>query len=113
MLLSALAGKEIIDVAQGVRLGLLKEADLLVDPSDGRIEALIIPVRRGWWSRGELVVPWSQVLKVGPDLIVVDLAAASPTAGIARPPGDRLRPAPQRLRTGRESVGGGNGHWRL
>ncbi|HEY8342857.1 MAG TPA: YlmC/YmxH family sporulation protein [Calditerricola sp.] len=65
--------KEIIDYDRGERLGVLGEADLLLDPS-GRIEAIVLaaPSLFGFpRRRAAIVIPWDAVLSVGPDLIIV------------------------------------------
>ncbi len=74
MRFSELEGKEVIDIAEGVRLGPCGQADLLVDAETGRIEALLIPYRRRWRGREELEIPWSDVRKVGRDVLIVDLS---------------------------------------
>jgi len=113
MLMSELIGKEIVDLSQGVRWGPLRDADLLVDLRDGHVEALILPVRRGWMGRSEVVIPWERVVKVGREVIVVDLGSGSPAEGISGPAPERLRASASRRLVRGESVEGGNGHWRL
>lgn len=112
MLLSELIGKEIVDLSQGVKWGPLRDADLVLNIRGGCVEALVIPVRRGWRGRGELVIPWERVVKVGQDVIVVDLASPSGD-GISPAVTGRLRAKAARRLVRRESVDGGNGHWRL
>ncbi|MEW6046308.1 MAG: YlmC/YmxH family sporulation protein [Bacillota bacterium] len=111
--MSELVGKEIVDLSQGVRWGPVREADLVVDLREGQIEALVIPVRRGWRGHGEVVIPWSRVLKVGRDVIIVDLGSHEPPEGIPVSAGERLNLPRARRTSRRESVEGGNGHWRL
>lgn len=77
MRFSDLAGKEIIDLDQGVRLGVLGEADIVFESRTGRVRAIVIAERGSWWHRGrEIVVPWRGIRKIGVDLIVVDLSTA-------------------------------------
>lgn len=113
MLMSELIGKEIVDLSEGVKWGPLRDADLVVDLRGGHIEALVIPVRRGWMGRGELVIPWERVVKVGRHVIVVDLSTGSPAESISEAATERLRASATRRLVRRESVEGGNGHWRL
>ena len=113
MLMSEIIGKEIVDLSQGVKWGPLRDADLMVDLRSGQVEALIIPVRRGWLGRSEVVIPWERVLKVGREVIVVDLGAGSPAEGISGVAPERLRASSSRRLVRGESVEGGNGHWRL
>lgn len=73
---SDLAGKEIIDIDQGIRLGVINDTDLVIDTDAGRVVAIIIPSRGGWWARRELEIPWHGIRKIGVDLIIVDLSTA-------------------------------------
>lgn len=73
---SDLAGKEIIDIDQGIRLGIINDTDLVIDTDAGRVVAIIIPSRGGWWARRELEIPWHGIRKIGVDLIIVDLSTA-------------------------------------
>lgn len=81
MLLSDLAGKEIINLYNGAKLGLVGDADLDIS-ANGAVEAIILTSRGGfsgfWSSKGErdrenLVIPWQTVKKVGSEVIIVDL----------------------------------------
>jgi len=74
---SDLAGKEIIDIDQGIRLGVINDTDLVIDTEAGRVVAIIIPSRGGWWARRELEIPWHGIRKIGVDLIIVDLSTAT------------------------------------
>jgi len=74
---SDLAGKEIIDIDQGVRLGIINDTDLVIDTDAGRVVSIIIPGRGGLWSRRELEIPWHGIRKIGVDLIIVDLSTAA------------------------------------
>lgn len=81
MLLSDLAGKEIINLHDGARLGLVGDADLDIS-SNGAVEAIILASRGGfsgfWSSKGDrdrdlLVIPWKTIRKVGSEVIIIDL----------------------------------------
>ena len=81
MLLSDLASKEIINLHDGAKLGLVGDADLDIS-LNGSVEAIILTSRGGfsgfWGSRGErerdtLVIPWHTVKKVGSEVIIIDL----------------------------------------
>ncbi|SHI55434.1 YlmC/YmxH family sporulation protein [Desulfosporosinus lacus] len=81
MLLSDLAGKEIINLYDGGKLGLVGDADLEIS-INGSVEAIILTSRGGfsgfWGSKGDrereqLVIPWQTVKKVGSEVIIVDL----------------------------------------
>lgn len=78
MLLSELAGKEIINLHDGAKLGLIGDADLAVSQS-GSIEAIILTSKSGFAGflgdreRDILVIPWQAIRKVGSEVVIVDL----------------------------------------
>ncbi|MGI6035934.1 MAG: YlmC/YmxH family sporulation protein [Limnochordia bacterium] len=78
MLYSELAGKEIISINEGLRLGLVDRADAIIDTETGRLTALILPVpgtrrleRKRW-----MMLPWHGIKKIGVDLLIVDMSQA-------------------------------------
>jgi YlmC/YmxH family sporulation protein len=74
MRLSELGGKEIVDINRAERLGVLGQTDLEFS-DNGQITALIIPSVKwfGLMKKGnELRVPWSQIKKVGADMLIID-----------------------------------------
>lgn len=75
---SDLAGKEIIDIGDGARLGVISETDLVIDCERGRVRSIIIPTRGRFWGRRELVIPWRGIKKIGVDLIIVDMREVGP-----------------------------------
>lgn len=74
MLLSELAGKEMIDVSTGTRNGVLGGADLWIDEESGRIDAILLSPSGFSFGkkREETVIPWSSILRVGQDMIILD-----------------------------------------
>lgn len=78
MRLSQLLNKRIINIFDGEILGLVGDADLLVDEVSGEIKALVVPFR-GAAERGRraerrwLSIGWDKVCKVGAEVIVVDV----------------------------------------
>lgn len=72
-----LAGKEIVNVYDGARLGVVGESDLVIDPESGQINAIIIPRRSNlinfWADKQQMIIPWESIKKIGHDLIIVDL----------------------------------------
>lgn len=82
MRLSQLLNKRIINIYDGEILGLVGDADLLVDEDSGEIRALVVPWRGGWAALNErgrrsaerrvLQIGWDCVCKVGSEVIVVD-----------------------------------------
>ena len=77
MRISALAGKEIINSFDGVRLGTIGDSDMIIDPESGEIISILLPHRSGllnlWLDKQEMEIPWSSVKKIGSEVIVVDL----------------------------------------
>lgn len=78
MRLSELMGKRIVNIYDGDILGLVGDSDLVVDPENGRIEAILLPcrgegTRRFTTEKRILTIPWSSVCKIGTEVIVVDL----------------------------------------
>lgn len=74
MRLSELAGKEMIDVRTGTRVGVLGGADLTIDEESGRIDSILL-VASGFSfgkRREEAVIPWGAIVKIGPDMILLD-----------------------------------------
>lgn len=75
--MAELAGKEIVNVYDGARLGVVGESDIVVDSESGQINAFIIP-RRGnlinfWADRQHMVIPWDSIKKIGQEVIIVEL----------------------------------------
>lgn len=77
MRLSKLAGKEIINLQDGGRLGVIAETDLVVDSETGELESIIIPNHGTFFARGReekyTVIPWQSIKKIGSEVIIVDL----------------------------------------
>lgn len=68
MRLSELQTKEIINMSTGKRLGLI--IDVIVD-NNGLIKSLILEERKGKkFSREEYELDWSQISKIGDDIIL-------------------------------------------
>ncbi|KAF1084583.1 PRC-barrel domain protein [Sporotomaculum syntrophicum] len=85
MRLGELAGKEIININDGARLGVIGETDLAIDDETGQIESIILP-RRGnllsmFSEKQELIIPWEAIKKVGFEVIIVELDQAIPRYG--------------------------------
>ena len=66
--LSDLAGKNIVNIYDGVRLGVIYEPNLSFDPETGKIEQLYLGGRNGftglWSEKNSLQIPWQAVLCV-------------------------------------------------
>jgi len=68
--LSELQLKEIVDISDGRRIGMI--VDVIVDV-DGNILKLIIEDKRGRrFSKEEYEVLWKKIVKIGDDIILID-----------------------------------------
>ena len=76
MRLSELSGKEIVDVNQAVRLGVLGQTDLEINEKNGQIEAMLIPTLKWFGMKrqgGEIRVEWTKIKKIGDDMMIIDM----------------------------------------
>ncbi|ARU62514.1 hypothetical protein CBW65_17260 [Tumebacillus avium] len=82
MRLSELAGKELIDVRSGTRIGMLGGADLFIDEESGKIHSIVI-TQGGFFNKkkDQAVIPWAAIHKVGPDMILLDSSQEARYAG--------------------------------
>ncbi|MDO4394560.1 MAG: YlmC/YmxH family sporulation protein [Mycoplasmatota bacterium] len=70
MRLSDLQLKEIVNIYNGKRIGII--VDAVVDEK-GYIKNLILEEKRGRkFSREEYNISWTQIIKIGDDIILVD-----------------------------------------
>ncbi|RNB77378.1 YlmC/YmxH family sporulation protein [Brevibacillus panacihumi] len=76
MRLSELGGKEIIGLDTGERMGVIGDSDLVIDPQNGAIESILLS-GGGFLGLGkkreDIVIPWSSIIKIGPDMIIIQL----------------------------------------
>jgi YlmC/YmxH family sporulation protein len=76
MRLSQLSGKEIIDIENGERMGMVGQADLLINENTGTIESMILPSSSFLGmgkKRDEIVIPWQSIRKIGPEMLIIEL----------------------------------------
>jgi len=70
MRLSELQQKEIINISNGKRIGII--VDVIVD-TNGNIQKLVLEEKRGRkFSKEEYEILWSQIVKIGDDIILID-----------------------------------------
>ncbi len=73
--ISDLRMREVVNIADGRRLGPIKDID--IDLEQGRISAIILPGAGKFLSlfgrEEEIVVPWEKIKKIGVDVILIDL----------------------------------------
>ncbi len=75
MILSDLSVKDVVNNEDGIKLGRIVDVD--IDVASGRI--LSVTIDRGFRlsslfsSKNQTVIPWSRIVKIGNDVIIVDL----------------------------------------
>ena len=70
MRLSDLQKKEIVNIVNGTRIGII--IDVIIDEK-GSIKYLVLENRRGKkFTREEYNIAWSQIVKIGDDIILID-----------------------------------------
>jgi len=78
--LSDLRDRDVINVNDGKRLGVISDIDL--DIENGKIRAIVLPGAGGFMGvigrKNDLVVPWEKVVKIGIDTILVDFPFEGP-----------------------------------
>lgn len=77
MRISELAGKEIVNIQDGSRLGIVGETDLFIDIETGEIDSIILPNKGNlitfWVDKQQVVIPWEAIKKIGSEVIIVEL----------------------------------------
>lgn len=72
---SDLRSREVINLQDGRRLGLISDLDL--DLRDGRIRAIVVPgsgkLFGFFGGERDYVIPWDKIIKIGVDTILVEL----------------------------------------
>lgn len=82
MRLGDLVGKEIVNIYNGARLGVVDESDLEIDVESGEIRSIILPRKNNfinlWLDKQKLIIPWESVKKIGAEVIIVELDQTNP-----------------------------------
>ncbi|KAB3536954.1 YlmC/YmxH family sporulation protein [Alkaliphilus pronyensis] len=77
MRFSEIGGKEIVNLCNGSRLGVIGDSDMLIDEKTGKILALLVPNERSMFnflSNGTLLeIPWEAIKKIGNDMIIIEV----------------------------------------
>lgn len=77
MRMGEFSGKEIVNLYNGARLGVVGESDVTIDAESGQVQAIILPRKTNlinfWLEKQQLIIPWEAVRKVGAEVIIVDL----------------------------------------
>lgn len=72
---SELGGKEIINLDNGERMGVVGQSDLVIDPKTGSIESIIVPntgVLKIGRKKDDVMIPWKSIRKIGSEMIIVE-----------------------------------------
>lgn len=76
---SELQSKDVVNIGDGKRLGMI--GDLDIDLDNGAIRAIIIPGSGRFFgifgSTQDYVIPWTQIVKIGADVVLVELNSSS------------------------------------
>lgn len=75
MRFSEFSGKEIIDLNNGERIGVVGQTDLLIDPNTGEIDALVLPKSKMFRisvNKDEILISWKAIRKIGSEMIIVE-----------------------------------------
>lgn len=75
-----LGSKEIVNLENGARLGMLGQTDIELDETTGQIEAFVIPNYRFFGlkkDRSDVKIHWKDIQKIGEDMIIVNRTSSS------------------------------------
>lgn len=76
MRLHELTGKEVINLADGARIGMIDECELVFDGNNGQVTALLLPGHVDFWHFFQEnhipSIPWRAIKRIGQDFILVD-----------------------------------------
>lgn len=78
--ISELRIRDVINIIDGKRLGTIKDIEL--DVEAGKIKSIILPGNSNRFfsfltKNDEVVVPWEKIIKIGVDVILVDLSTSN------------------------------------
>jgi len=83
---------EVVNLIDGKRLGNIIDIDL--DMEKGRVLSFIMPGRVKGWSifsrKEEVIVPWDKIVKIGKDVILVEVPVYTETGNNKYNPGHSL-----------------------
>lgn len=76
MRLGEFGSKEIVNLTDGRRLGLIEDSDLIIDENTGKINSIIVYESKGSLFRnrsGYVEIPWESIRKIGNDMLIVEI----------------------------------------
>lgn len=80
MRLGEFGNKEIVNLTDGGRLGLVEDSDLIIDENTGKIYSIVVYESRGSLFRsksGYTEIPWNSIRKIGNDMLIVEIEKGS------------------------------------
>lgn len=85
--ISDLRVRDVVNMKDGRKLGYV--GDIELDLESGEIKSIIVPRKTGWfffWPREkEHIIPWCDIVKIGVDIILVELNENEETLHQDRP----------------------------
>lgn len=77
MKLMELGDKEIVNLNNGERLGLVADSDMIIDRETGEIISLLVENRKLGMKflgidKDGIEIPWSAIRKIGYDMIIIE-----------------------------------------
>lgn len=77
MRLMELGDKEIVNLNNGERLGLVADSDIVIDKETGEIISLLVPNKKFSMKflgldKDGMEIPWSAIRKIGYDMIIIE-----------------------------------------
>jgi YlmC/YmxH family sporulation protein len=75
--INAMKMMEVVDINAGAKIGFIK--DIKIDCDEHKVLSIILPGEtKGWFSKTEdIEVPWNKIVKIGIDVILVDISGTS------------------------------------
>lgn len=75
MRLSKLGGKEIVNLSDGGRLGIIDNSDIIIDIKSGKIVSFLVPEKNQFklfGEKDEIKIPWESIKKIGEDMMIIE-----------------------------------------
>ncbi|MGB9678616.1 MAG: YlmC/YmxH family sporulation protein [Thermoanaerobacteraceae bacterium] len=74
MRLSEFGNKEIVNLNDGKRWGLVDDSDLIIDEETGKIQSILIYEIKSFFrgKSGYIEIPWDSIKKIGNDMLIVE-----------------------------------------
>lgn len=77
MRLSELTGKEVINLHDGAKIGMVNECELVFDPKSGEVKGMIVP-NKGFFNflndNHATHIPWEAIKRIGDEVIIVEIS---------------------------------------